>query len=101
MNEWLASLGAAGKVTGWDSEIMAGWKPVKDSPPLIVYGRMEGEFDPAKCPQAKLTSTTVCGGCGGGIKAGDSILPSLAVPPAEGTWRHDGCPARTQEGATR
>lgn len=63
------------------------------SPAVHLTSRLIREFDPAKCPQAKLTSTTVCVVCGEGIKAGDAVLPRLAVPPAEGTWRHGGCPA--------
>ena len=42
-------------------------------------------------PQAKLTYDTVCAACGGRFKKGDRVTAQLAIPPAEGTWRHALC----------
>ena len=42
-------------------------------------------------PQARLSYDTVCEFCGQGFKAGDRVTAQLAIPPAEGTWRHQEC----------
>ena len=42
-------------------------------------------------PQARLTYDTVCAFCGQRFKDGDRVTAQLAIPPAEGTWRHHEC----------
>jgi hypothetical protein len=88
---WTNTFDGDGRGTVQSSDAQAVWQPTASPEPFIMYGRMEGQFDPARCPQAKLTSTTVCAVCGKGFKAGDAAQAQLAVPPAEGTWRHEKC----------
>lgn len=92
MDRWSDAYGSAGELNcPSDNQEMAVWNQTPSPDPLMVYGRMAGEFDPAKCPQAKLFPHTTCAVCGHGFRAGDTVYAHLAVPPAEGTWRHDRC----------
>jgi hypothetical protein len=87
MAYWVQAYGGTGLVKQPMLSV-ALWEPPQ-SEPFVMYGRMAGPFDPARCPQAKLTATTVCAVCGKGFTAGDGVRAELAIPPAEGTWRHD------------
>jgi hypothetical protein len=42
-------------------------------------------------PQAKMTAATRCRGCGKPFLGGHYATADLAIPPAEGSWRHRDC----------
>lgn len=46
----------------------------------------------ADCPGARLTARTACTVCGETPQSGQRWTAYLAVPPEDGTWRHEQCP---------
>ena len=51
--------------------------------PIVLRGRTGA--------RATMRHDTVCAICHVGFRARDEVLADLAMPPAEGTWRHRDC----------